>query len=334
MLASFITGLAGLELGPREVALLRAARPCGIILFARNVADPAQVRRLNEAAREAVGDEILVLIDQEGGRVRRLRPPHWRELPCAAAYGRLYANDPAEACRAARLAAQLTALELRTSSINTNCVPVLDVPSPGSHDIIGDRAYGADPVQVAALGRAVAEGHMAGGVLPVIKHVPGHGRALADSHLELPVVSASRAELEAADFASFRACADLPAAMTAHVVYEAVDPAQPASTSPRVIAEIIRGAIGFDGLLMSDDLRMQALSGSMGERTRAVLSAGCDVALVCSGELTDTEAAAAEAGPLAGAALARFEQARAVLQRREAFDMASAESCLAQAMRA
>ena len=214
MLASFITALEGLELTATEAALLKAARPCGIILFARNVADPAQVRRLSDAARDAVGHDILVLIDQEGGRVRRLRPPHWRELPCAAAYGRLYGQDPAEACRAARLAAQLTAAELRVAGINTNCVPVLDVPSTGSNDIIGDRAYGADPAQVAALGRAVAEGHMAGGVLPVIKHVPGHGRATADSHLELPVVTAPRAELERIDFAAFRRCADLPAAMT------------------------------------------------------------------------------------------------------------------------
>ena len=333
MLAAFITAVAGPELEPGEKAVLRATRPCGIILFARNVVDPAQVRRLSEAAREAVGHDILVLIDQEGGRVRRLKPPHWRKLPAAAAYGRLYADDPAEACRAARLAAQLTATELRAAGINTNCVPVLDVPAPGSHDIIGDRAYGADPEQVAALGRAVAEGHMAGGVLPVIKHVPGHGRATADSHLELPVVSASLAELERTDFAAFRACADLPAAMTAHVVYEAIDKAHPASTSARVIAEVIRGAIGFDGLLMSDDLGMKALSGSMGERTRAVLAAGCDVALVCSGDLADTEAAAAAAPPLGGAALERYKRACAILRRPQALDVADAEKSLAQALR-
>jgi beta-N-acetylhexosaminidase len=334
MLASFITALAGPELEAREAAALRAARPCGIILFARNVADPEQVRRLSDAARDAVGHDILVLIDQEGGRVRRLRPPHWRELPCAAAYGRLYAESPAAACRAARLAAQLTALELRKAGINTNCVPVLDVPCPGSHDIIGDRAYGADASQVAALGRAVAEGHMAGGVLPVIKHVPGHGRAMADSHLELPVVAASREELERIDFAPFRACADLPAAMTAHVVYQAIDPDAPASTSPRVIGEVIRQAIGFDGLLMSDDLGMKALSGTMAERTWAVLSAGCDVALVCSGDLADTEAAAAEAPPLTGAALARYERACAVLRHRQPLNMADAEHSLARALRA
>jgi beta-N-acetylhexosaminidase len=334
MPAAFITALAGTELDPREAAVLRAARPCGVILFARNVESPAQVRRLSEAAREAVGEDILVLIDQEGGRVRRLRPPHWRELPCAAAYAQLYTESPDEACRAARLAARLAAAELREAGINTNCAPVLDVPCPGSHDIIGDRAYGADPTQVAALGRAVAEGHMAGGVLPVIKHVPGHGRATADSHLELPVVSAPLAELAAADFAAFRACADLPAAMTAHVVYTAIDPDYPASTSKRVIADIVRGRIGFDGLLMSDDLGMKALSGSMAERTGAVLAAGCDVALVCSGDLADSEAAASVAPPLAEASLDRYRRACAILEHQEPFDVADAEGCLARALRA
>jgi beta-N-acetylhexosaminidase len=333
MLAAFITALEGPKLEPREKAVLRAARPCGIILFARNVVDPEQVRRLSEAASEAVGHDILVLIDQEGGRVRRLKPPYWRKLPSASAYGRLYADNPAEACRAANLAAQLTAMDLRAAGINTNCVPVLDVPAPGSHDIIGDRAYGADPAQVAALGRAVAEGHMAGGVLPIIKHVPGHGRALADSHLELPVVSASLAEMECTDFATFRACADMPAAMTAHVVYEAIDKAHPASTSARVIEKVVRGAIGFDGLLMSDDLGMRALSGSYADRTRAVLAAGCDVALVCSGKLADTEAAATEAPPLSGAALVRYKRACAVLQQHRELDVAAAENSLALALR-
>jgi len=334
MLAAFITGLAGLQLDEREAAVLRAARPCGVILFARNVANPEQVRRLSEDARSAVGSDILVLVDQEGGRVRRLRPPHWRELPCAAAYGRLYAGDPRQACRTARLAAQLTAAELRAAGINANCVPVLDVPAPGSHDIIGDRAYSADPQQVSALGRAVAEGHMAGGVLPVVKHMPGHGRASKDSHLELPVVTASRAELERSDFAPFRACADMPAAMSAHVVFEAIDANQPASTSPRATADVIRGLIGFDGLLMSDDLGMKALSGTIAERAQAVLAAGSDLALVCSGDLGDTEAVAAVVPPLGGVSYARFERARAIFEQPQAFDIAEAESCLAQALRA
>jgi len=334
MLSAFITGLAGLVLEDREAAVLRAARPSGVILFARNVADPEQARRLSEAACSAVGSDILVLVDQEGGRVRRLRPPHWRELPAAAAYGRLYASEPSDACRVARLAAQLTAVELRASGINTNCAPVLDVPVPGSHDIVGDRAYGSDPHQVAALGLAVAEGHMAAGVLPVIKHMPGHGRATKDSHLELPVVTAARAELDRTDFAPFRACAGLPAAMSAHVVFEAIDADQPASTSARVTAEVVRGAIGFDGLLMSDDLGMKALSGTIAARAKAVLSAGCDLALLCSGNLDDTEAVAAVAPPLAGASRQRFERARAILGQQEAFDIAEAESCLAQALHA
>jgi len=334
MLSAFITGLAALELDPREAAILRSARPCGVILFARNVQDPAQVRRLSDAARAAVGADILVLIDQEGGRVRRLLPPNWRELPAAAAYGRLYAADPAGACRMAGLTARLTAAELRAVGIDTNCVPVLDVPVPGGHAIIGERAYGADPVQVAALGRAVAEGHMAGGVLPVIKHVPGHGRATADSHLELPVVAASRADLEATDFAAFRTCRDLPAAMTAHVVFQAVDADRPASTSARVISDVIRGFIGFDGLLMSDDLGMKALSGTVAERAQAVLAAGSDLALLCSGDLAETEAVAAVVPQLGGAALARFERARAVVAQPQPFDIAEAESGLARALRA
>jgi beta-N-acetylhexosaminidase len=335
MLSAFITALAGVELAPREAAALRAARPCGVILFARNVADPAQVRRLSEAARAAVGADILVLVDQEGGRVRRLLPPHWHQLPAAAAYGRCYAGDSGGACRMARAVAQLTAVELRACGIDTNCAPVLDVPAPGSHDIIGDRAYGDAVEQVVALGRAVAEGHIAGGVLPVMKHIPGHGRATKDSHLELPAVSAPRAELERTDFAAFRACADLPAAMTAHVVFAAIDSERPASTSPRVIGDVVRGAIGFDGLLMSDDLGMQALSGTIAERARAVLAAGCDLALACSGDLADTEAVAAVAPPLAGDALRRFERARAIVGGREdGFDVAEAENCLAQALRA
>jgi len=331
MLSAFITGLAGLVLDAGEAAVLRAARPCGVILFARNIADPEQVRRLSEAAQSAVGSEILVLIDQEGGRVQRLRPPHWRQLPPAAAYGRLHAG---EACRTARLAAQLMAAELRALGINTNCAPVLDVPIPGSHGVIGDRAYGVDPQQVSALGLAVAEGHIAAGVLPVIKHMPGHGRATKDSHLELPVVTVERAELERTDFVPFRACAGLPAAMSAHVVFEAIDAGSPASTSALVTTEVIRGAIGFDGLLISDDLGMQALSGTIAQRALAVLAAGSDLALACSGDLADTEAVAAVAPPLAGASRRRFERACATFKQQQAFDIAEAESCLAQALRA
>ena len=333
MLASFITALAGPQLTSSEAGALRDARPCGIILFARNVENPEQVRRLTDGAREAVGDDILVLIDQEGGRVRRLLPPHWRELPPAAAYGRLYSEDRHTACDAARLAARLTAAELRAVGINTNCAPVLDLPVVGSHVIIGDRAYSADLDVVCELGEAVAQGYMAGGVLPVIKHVPGHGRATKDSHHDLPVVSATLRELEATDFAAFRKLAHLPAAMSAHVVLAGIDPERPASTSPRVTREIIRGAIGFGGLLMSDDLGMKALSGPVGERAQAVLAAGSDVALLCSGELSETEALAAVVPPLQGDSLRRFEHARAVFRQQQPFDVAEAEAALALALR-
>lgn len=334
MLSAFIAGLAGLELAPREAALLREARPCGVILFARNVESPGQVRRLTDAAKAAIGSgDVLVLVDQEGGRVRRLKPPRWRELPAAAAYGRAYRIDAEAALRSARLAARLTAADLAAVGINTNCAPVLDLPVAGSHDIIGDRAYGAEPGQVIALGRAVAEGFMAGGVLPVIKHIPGHGRATKDSHLDLPVVTASRAELEGSDFATFRALADMPAAMTAHVVFTAIDAEAPASTSARVTAEVIRGSIGFGGLLMSDDLGMRALSGSSPERARAVLAAGSDVALLCSGDAAETEAVAEVVPPLEGAAKARFARACAVFGQQEAFDVAEAEARLGELLR-
>src|SRR5689334_11030948 len=275
MRSAFITGLAGPRLSAEEAALLAAARPCGIILFQRNVTDPEQVRRLTEAARAAVGaEDFLVLIDQEGGRVQRLRPPHWRDRPAAAVYGAAHARDPAAALRAARLAAGLSARDLFALGINTSCAPVLDVPVPGGHDIIGDRAYANTSEEVIALGGAVAEGLLAGGVLPVIKHIPGHGRATKDSHRELPKVFTAREELERTDFLPFRALNHLPAAMTAHVVFAAIDPTLPASISPRVTSEIIRGSIGFAGLLLSDDLGMAALTGPLPQRALAVLGAG------------------------------------------------------------
>ena len=333
MLSAFITGLAGLELAPVEVAFLRDARPCGAILFARNVATPEQLRRLTDSVAEAVGEEVLVLIDQEGGRVRRLRPPHWRALPPAAAYDKAFGGDLGKAAAAARAAARLTAAELRAAGINTNCAPLLDVPASGSHDVIGDRAFASKPDRVAALGSAVAEGLMAGGVIPVMKHVPGHGRATADSHFDLPVVEASRAELQATDFVPFRALNGLPAAMTAHVVFTAFDREGPASTSRHVTEEVIRGLIGFDGLLMSDDLGMQALSGTVAERAKAVLAAGSDVVLACNGGLAESEAVAGVAPALQGPALARFERARSVLKRQQPFDVAEAEAQLAEVLR-
>ena len=334
MLAAFITALAGTELTPAEAAALQAFKPCGVILFARNVQNPEQVRRLAESARACVNEEILVLIDQEGGKVQRLKPPHWRDLPPAAAYGILYSENVQRACEAAYLAARLTADELRFCGINANCAPVLDVPVSGSHDIIGNRAYAGEVQVVSKLGRAVAEGFVDGGVLPIMKHIPGHGRATKDSHLDLPVVAAARSDLDISDFAAFRALADLPAAMTAHVVFSAVDAERPASISPVVTAQVIRGAIGFDGLLMSDDLGMRALRGTIGERARAVIEAGSDVALVCSGNIEDTRAAATAVPSLQGRSLERFERARAVLRQQRPFDVAKAETGLALALSA
>ena len=331
MRAALIVGLAGERLTPGEHTFLAQARPAGVILFARNSRDPRQVSRLIADSRAAIAaDDILVLIDQEGGRVRRLRPPHWRELPSAAAFAAIHAADPVRGRRLAHLAARLTAADLRAIGVNTNCAPVLDLAVPGAHDIIGDRAYGSAPADIAALGRAVAEGYIAGGVVPVIKHIPGHGRALADSHSELPVVDAALAVLEATDFAPFRALADMPAAMTAHVVYSAIDPHQPASASAKVTAAVIRGSIGFQGLLLSDDLGMKALSGSYRERAEAVLRAGSDVALHCSGALHEMEDAAAGSASLAGQALARFEQALAVTRDMLPYDAAEAEAALAE----
>jgi beta-N-acetylhexosaminidase len=264
--------------------------------------------------------------------VQRLRPPLGRALPPAAAYGRYYARDCGAAAVAAFAAARLLAADLADLGINTDCAPVLDVPVAGAHDIIGDRAYGRDVAQVVALAKAVAEGFMAGGVLPVIKHIPGHGRATADSHLALPVVSEPRAELMATDFAPFKALSSMPAAMTAHVVFRAIDPDAPASTSAIVTREIIRGAIGFDGLLMSDDLTMRALSGPMRARAEAVIAAGSDLALHCNGDLAEMLEAAAGAGTLSGRAEARFAAAVNVTKTVQPFDAAAAEAQLAQVL--
>jgi beta-N-acetylhexosaminidase len=309
---AFIAGCSGLELTPDEAAFFREADPWGFILFRRNVDSPDQVRALCASLRETVGrSDAPVLIDQEGGRVQRMGPPHWPKYPPGSAYGRMYAEDPTARREIARLGARLIAHDLRAVGINVDCVPVLDVPVAGAHDVIGDRAYGKDPDIVAVLGRAAAEGLLAGGVLPVIKHIPGHGRAFADSHLALPVVDTPRAELEAHDFAPFRILADMPLAMTAHVVYTALDPERPATTSPTVMAGIVRGHIGYDGLVMSDDLSMQALTGTFRERAEASFAAGCDVALHCNGRM-DEMAAVAEASPvLAGDALRRAQAALA-----------------------
>jgi len=310
---AFIAGCSGPVLTAEEEASFRAAAPWGFIVFKRNIETPAQLTALTAALREAVGRDAPILIDQEGGRVQRMGPPHWPAYPPGRAYGRLAGNDPLYHREIARLGARLMAHDLRAVGITVDCVPVLDVPIAGAHDVIGDRAYGRDPETVALLGRAAAEGLIAGGVLPVIKHIPGHGRAAADSHHDLPVVQASRAELERQDFVPFRHLADMPLAMTAHVVYTALDPEHPATTSASVMRDVIRGHIGYDGLVMSDDVSMNALSGSLAERTRAAFAAGCDMVLHCNGRLDEMEAVASdspelggEAGRRAAAALARI----------------------------
>jgi beta-N-acetylhexosaminidase len=329
---ALITGLEGTALTAGEARFLSDVRPLGIILFARNCQTHDQIRRLVADALAAIGsDETLVLIDQEGGRVQRLRPPLGRALPPAAAYATRYESGDADgACIAAEAAARLVARDLRDLGINTNCTPVLDLPVPGAHAIIGDRAFGTSVEQIVRLGRAVANGFIAGGVLPVIKHIPGHGRATKDSHLDLPVVETPRAELSASDFAPFKQLADIPAAMSAHVVFRDIDPVAPASTSAKVTSEIIRGEIGYDGLLMSDDLGMHALKGAMRERAEAVIRAGSDVALHCSGVLSEMEEAATGVPDLAGTALRRADVALAVLKNREVFDVASAERQLSE----
>jgi len=291
-----IFGMSGPVLTDDERALFAACDPAGFILFKRNCADPDQLRALTDSLRDLSGRaDVPILIDQEGGRIARLGPPHWPVFPSGETFGRLYETAPLSALEAARLNALALAVMLRDVGINVDCLPVLDVPSPDCHDVIGDRAYGTDPMRIAALGDATLRGLRQGGVVGIVKHIPGHGRAAADSHVELPVVAASREELEV-DLAPFRKLGGAPMAMTAHVVYTALDPDRCASVSPIVIGEVIRGEIGFDGFLMADDLGMQALGGSFGQRIKDVLAAGCDVALHCSGLLSEM-AEIAEASP-------------------------------------
>lgn len=333
MRKALITGVSGEALSADEARWLKRERPCGLILFTRNCRSHDQIRSLIADVRTAIGtDELLVLVDQEGGRVQRLRPPLGRALPPGAAYGVLYGEESRLALDAARSAARLVASDLKSLDFNSNCAPVLDLPVPGSHAIIGDRAYGTAPEQVVALGRAVRDGYAAGGVLPVVKHIPGHGRATKDSHLDLPIVSTPWPQLTATDFAPFRALADSPAAMTAHVVFTAVDEYAPASTSRMVHDLVIRGEIGFDGLLMSDDLSMFALSGTLEERAQAVVRAGSDVTLHCNGDMAEMVAVAAGTAPLEGAALRRFQAAVSVTRRNEAFDASAAEAALASVL--
>ncbi|MCM0031403.1 beta-N-acetylhexosaminidase [Sandarakinorhabdus limnophila] len=316
-------GIAGLALNDDERALFRAANPAGYILFKRNVDSPDQVRALTQSLRDLAGRDVPILIDQEGGRVARLRPPHWPEFPTGERFGLLYDKAPITAIEACRLNALALAALLKDLGINVDCLPLLDVRDTQGHDIIGDRSFGAEPMVVSALGKAVLDGFRAGGICGVVKHIPGHGRARADSHLELPVVTASREELER-DFEPFRRLADAPMAMTAHITYTALDAARCATLSPDVI-DFIRQDIGFGGLLMSDDLGMHALGNpqsgghppgsnalqDFGARALASLDAGCDIALHCSGDFNEMCSIAEAAPVMSDAAATRLAAAMA-----------------------
>ena len=308
-LAAFF-GSAGPTLSAAEQAFFRDSNPAGYILFRRNIETAEQVSALVAGFRDAVGrDDAPVLIDQEGGRVARLPAPPWRKAPPAAVFGRIAETDPALGARLAHLNSLLIGAELRDLGINVDCAPVLDLRVPGAHDIIGDRAFAETPDTIARLGRASCEGFLEAGVLPVIKHIPGHGRARSDSHEALPVVETPLELLRKTDFAPFKALSDMPMAMTAHIVYTAADADRPATTSPPVIAGIIREEIGFDGLLMSDDICMKALRGTLAERTAAVIAGGCDVVLHCNGDLGEMRRVAESTPTLSESGARRLQEA-------------------------
>jgi beta-N-acetylhexosaminidase len=315
---AFITGVSGSELSAEEREFIRSERPWGFILFKRNIETPSQVLRLVTELRKEIGDpEAPVLIDQEGGRVQRLSPPHWPAYPAGAVFGVLYDIDPTLGLTAARLSARLIAADLIETGVTVDCLPLADVPVAGADAVIGNRAYGTEPGKVAAIARAVTEGLEQGGILPVLKHIPGHGRATADT---------PRAELERTDFAAFQPLADLPMAMTAHVVFSAFDPAHPATSSATIIEQVIRGVIGFQGLLMSDDVSMNALAGSIAERTRAIFAAGCDLVLHCNGKLDEMREVARQTPELSGKALERARGALASRRAPQAFDRLAARA--------
>lgn len=322
--APVVLGCSALRLTDGERRFFAALRPLGFILFARNCDNPDQVRELVGELRAAIDcREAPVMIDQEGGRVARLKPPHWRSPPAASLFGEIYARQPAAAREAARLNARLIADDLGQLGIDVDCAPVLDLPTADAHDIIGDRAFAARPEPMAALARAFCEGLADGGVAPVIKHIPGHGRARADSHVTLPVVEASESDLLSRDAEPFRQLNDSPWAMTAHVLYSAIDARRPATVSPTVVSRVMRGAIGFEGVLISDDIGMAALGGTFAERGGAALAAGCDVILHCSGKLDEMRQAADGLTPTSPKAGQRLERALARTKPRS-FDRALA----------
>src|SRR5476651_2083982 len=324
---AFIAGVSGLSLTAEERDFMRAERPWGFIIFKRNIDSHNQVIALLKELRESIDDfDAPVLIDQEGGRVQRFGPPQWPAYPPGALFGTLYDIDRKLGLRAARLSARLIAADLIDLGVTVDCLPLADVPVAGADAVIGNRAYGTEPAKVAAIARAVTQGLEQGGILPVLKHIPGHGRATADTHFRLPEVDTPKSELERVDFAAFQPLADLPMAMTAHVVFSALDPAQPATTSATIISEVIRGVIGFQGLLMSDDVSMNALSGSIAERTRAILSAGCDMVLHCNGDLDEMREVARETPELSGTALERAQRALASRGAPQALDRLKARA--------
>ena len=328
-----IFGCDGHELTAEEASFFRAVKPWGFILFGRNCGSPEQVRRLTDSMRECLGrDNAPILIDQEGGRVQRLRAPNWRARPAAAAFGAISRQNPRSARDLTYDNARVMATELYDLGITVDCTPCVDVPVEGAHGIIGDRAFGNDPWVVASLGQSVIDGMMDSGVLPVIKHLPGHGRAKADSHMELPVVDTSRDELERTDFTPFRALARAHLGMTAHVVYSAIDRTAPATTSKRVIDEIVRGYIGFEGLLMTDDLTMRALKGTYPERVKASIAAGCDMILHCTRNMDEMKEIADATPILSGKALERAERALSAMKKPTTFDLASAQGRVDGAM--
>ncbi len=321
-MVSVVFGCSGTSVTVEEQAFFRDLRPMGFILFARNVENPDQLKKLIDDLRSCVDDpHAPVLIDQEGGRVQRLRPPYWRDAPPAARFAALYRANPEIGAQAARTNARLQAAELLALGITVSCAPVLDLRIEGAHDIIGDRAYGTTPVSVSDLGNAVCEGLLDGGVLPVIKHIPGHGRASEDSHLALPRVAADLATLREQDFKPFAALNKAPWAMTAHIVYEALDSRSPATQSSTVVS-LIRHELGFDGLLISDDLSMKALQGDYRSRAERSLAAGCDVVLHCNGDITEMQDVASGCGEMTSAAFARLTRGETLRQQRQiAFDV-------------
>ncbi|HEY3778121.1 MAG TPA: beta-N-acetylhexosaminidase [Rhizomicrobium sp.] len=326
-----IYGCEGPVLTDSERRFFAEAQPWGFILFARNIVDREQIRRLTAEMRASVGDEgAPVLIDQEGGRIARLGPPLWKTRPSAARFGALYASSAENAREAAYLNARLMANDLAELGISVDCAPVLDVPVAGADAVIGDRAFSNDPAVVIDLGRAVLDGMLDGGVLPVMKHIPGHGRATADTHMALPHVTTAAEELSASDFVTFRSLNRCPLAMTAHVVFDAIDPQRPATTSPKVIRDVIRGEIGFEGVLVSDDLSMNALKGPLPVRTKAALFAGCDIVLHCNGKMEEMQEVASEAKPLHDQWQKRCEAALSHLAPPQPLDAEAGEVRLAQ----